>query len=135
MNPFWYEDYLGLPWALGGRDRNGIDCWGLVRLVHKELLGIELPSWIDDPHALDSTFRGRMKAFDAHKHEFLLVPKGEERPFDIASLTINGCMWHVGLLVSRPFNILHIEDEEGSVLSDWSRREDFLHFGGFYRAV
>lgn len=132
----WWEKYLDLPWKIGGRDRFGIDCWGLVRLVYAQECGIALPSWIDDPHARDLTVLGRSRAFRAHVGEFMRLPSWKEyqRPFDIATLALRGNLWHVGVLVEPPYTILHIEDEEGSKLEDWSRRDDFrTQFGGFYR--
>ena len=133
MDLHWYESYVGLPWKLGGRDHAGLDCWGLIRLAYKEQLGCELPSFLDDPHALAMTVGGRAKAFKAHLPEFYPVPEGSEQPFDIATMKLGSSLWHVGLLVSKPFTILHIEDEEGCKIEDWSRREDFIQFGGFYR--
>ena len=37
-----FDDYVGLPWRIGGRDRRGLDCFGLVRLVLAEQAGIIL---------------------------------------------------------------------------------------------
>lgn len=133
MSPYWYDDYLGLPYLLGGRDRSGLDCYGLVRLVYRERLGIELPSWDDDPHALDGNVRGRTKAFMAHVGEFRKVRPEHVRSFDIATLVIGECLCHVGVLISAPYTILHIEDDDGVAIDDWSRRPDFRRFGGFYR--
>ncbi|MBM3210609.1 NlpC/P60 family protein [Candidatus Poribacteria bacterium] len=34
--------YVGIPYKHQGRDMNGLDCWGLIKLVYKENLGIEI---------------------------------------------------------------------------------------------
>lgn len=46
--PNWVSHYIGIPYKLKGRERDGIDCWGLVRLVFRDQLGILLPSYTPD---------------------------------------------------------------------------------------
>ena len=38
------ETYLGVPYSMGGRDLDGIDCSNLVRLVYRDYAGKRLPS-------------------------------------------------------------------------------------------
>lgn len=41
----WTQAFVGLPYADRGRGPDGWDCWGLVRLVYADRLGIVLPSY------------------------------------------------------------------------------------------
>ncbi|NMW23861.1 C40 family peptidase, partial [Rhodanobacter denitrificans] len=45
--PAWAGPYVGIPYRTHGRDRAGVDCWGLVRLVMAEVFGAELPDYGD----------------------------------------------------------------------------------------
>jgi cell wall-associated NlpC family hydrolase len=47
-------DYLLIPFVDRGRSRAGVDCWGLVWLVYREMLGIELPSYRSDYPDVDA---------------------------------------------------------------------------------
>lgn len=43
--PAWVAEYVGLPFAEHGRRRrDGVDCWGLLRLVYAERYGVLLPA-------------------------------------------------------------------------------------------
>jgi cell wall-associated NlpC family hydrolase len=37
--------YVGVPFRWDGRDRRGVDCWGLAVLFYRDVLGVALPDW------------------------------------------------------------------------------------------
>ncbi|WP_418186723.1 NlpC/P60 family protein [Aliarcobacter lanthieri] len=37
------KDFIGIPYQDGGRDLQGCDCYGLVKLYYKEMLNIDIP--------------------------------------------------------------------------------------------
>jgi cell wall-associated NlpC family hydrolase len=37
-----FTKYIGVPYKHAGRDTKGLDCWGLIILIYKELLNFEL---------------------------------------------------------------------------------------------
>ena len=41
--PGWANEYVGIPWRWRGVGRDGLDCYGLLRLVYAEQMGIALP--------------------------------------------------------------------------------------------
>jgi cell wall-associated NlpC family hydrolase len=43
--PAWIEPYVGLPYRTFGRERDGIDCWGLFRLVARDRRQLMLPEY------------------------------------------------------------------------------------------
>lgn len=112
--PAWVGGYIGLSFRSGGRTRDGLDCWGLVRLVLAERFGIDVPSYADaygDAHrALDVA-----PLIDAHRDDWVAVPKGAERLGDAVLLRTKGWPMHVGLIVARG-RMLHIEAGIASVI-------------------
>lgn len=111
----WTAAYVGLPYRRLGRDRSGVDCWGLCRLALAEVKGLALPLWDtvgpEDGAALDETVEaGR------HDGSWLPVAPSEAREFDFvrlrAAVEINGrTCWrpiHIGLVAPRR-HVLHIQ--------------------------
>ncbi len=39
------DRFIGIPFKDGGRDFDGVDCWGLVVLYYRDALGVTLPDY------------------------------------------------------------------------------------------
>lgn len=120
----WTARYVGLPYRQHGRDRSGVDCWGLARLPLAEIKGVNLPLW-DTVGPENSVVLG--EAVDAGRHDgsWLSVPPAEAREFDFvrmrAPVEIDGRLrWrpiHIGLVAPRG-QVLHIQRGQTSQLDD-----------------
>lgn len=127
--------YIGLPWRLGGRERDGLDCYGLVRLVLGELWGLWLPRHETgyppaardraDLAALVADRRGRDWLGIAREVDGRLVTvMAPWRPGDVLRLRRGGADCHLALLVG-PGRMLHIDPHILSVcerLDRWTHR-------------
>lgn len=106
----WSDAYIGLPFVPHGRGRAGCYCWGLVVLVHREQLGIELPHYLGygsvDEHAeIAALIAG------AEASPFWQPVTGTPAPFDVALIRRGRWDSHLGLIV-RPGLMLHMEGED-----------------------
>jgi hypothetical protein len=77
----WANTYVGLPWKERGRDRGGIDCFGLVRLVLIEQRGVRLPSFAGDYDPADGPAIAGL--IEQNKGLGAPVPPGAEAAFDV----------------------------------------------------
>ena len=121
--PAWVETYIGLPFKEHGRTRDGVDCWGLVRLVLADRFDIRLPAYVtgyastEDAADIAGLIRGEMGPW---------VETPEARPGDAVLMRLRAQPCHVGLVVARGW-MLHVEDGIDSCLerydgARWSRR-------------
>lgn len=111
----WADEYVGLPFLAGGRDRAGLDCWGLLRLVWAERLGLIMPRFdgTDDPAetillesaAMAEVERGCERELDG-------VVMATER---LAGLGFRLAPTHVGVVTARG-QVLHIEEGRLSMI-------------------
>jgi cell wall-associated NlpC family hydrolase len=124
-----YAQYVGLPYRLGGRDRDGIDCWGLVRLVLQEQFNVEIPS-------LAYEAEPRIEVFDQLSDETRETYKmlQVETPIvgDVALLRVGGHITHVGIIVA-PGILLHTMDEVDSVVERIDTHRIARRIEGYYR--
>lgn len=99
----WWNAYLRIPFRDRGRDATGVDCWGLVRLIYKQELGINLPSYSECYGSTENKDE-IAPAVTAHKQDWLAVPT--PRPMDVILMRMQGVPMHVGV-VTKPGYMIH----------------------------
>lgn len=105
----WADGYR-IPFKDRGRDRAGVDCYGLVRLVLSEQCGIDLPSY-GDISAYDLARISRLMGGDAAAEiPWREVELSEAREFDVLVMFGHGSRkpTHVGVMAG-PSHVFHIE--------------------------
>lgn len=118
--PRWASPYLRIPFKDHGRDDQGCDCWGLVRLVLLRERKIDLPLHTDvsPKRHLDIARRIRQEDTDSI---WIKAPIVEAKPFDLALMDgivaeRNGDgshgLIHIGIFVT-PRHVLHTERFSG----------------------
>lgn len=107
----WATPYVGIPFVDGGRDASGCDCWGLVHLVYRDVLGIDLPAY-GEISAHDVARVTERIQEDSAGAPWLPVT-GAPRPFDV--LVMRGKPLHVGVMVDA-LHVLHVEAATASVI-------------------
>lgn len=130
MNTF--DRYVGLPYLDRGRDLAGVDCYGLLRLVYAEILGIELPSYADDYRtaaddlAIASLIADELDPWDE-------VAKGGEREGDAVLMRSGRHLRHVGIVADGRARLLHIERGDLSRIERYDLGPLAHRVAGFYR--
>lgn len=109
--------YIGLPFLEKGRDRTGVDCWGLVAMLLREQFGLEVPSYTED---YTTTKEGEEIAalIGRESLDWPEVPLAEAQPGDVLILRIKGQPWHCGLVVEPPC-FIHAALGVGTVRERW----------------
>ena len=136
MLPAWASGYIGLPYSVGGRTREGVDCWGLYQMIFNEQSGRTIPSY-DGPvwGAEGTTGRDIGKACTAFAERFVPVLPGQEQVFDGIIIRLSGHPMHVGMVVDDGQMIHSIRGADSCVeryrpSMMWENR-----IVGFYRHV
>lgn len=110
-----FDKYVGLPFKRMGRTREGLDCWGLVRLVLMENGGPQLPSY--DGEDADGT------NIEFHARKYKSIELKDARALDVAILmqqTRIGVRWelmptHIGIFTA-PGRIIHVLETKQSIV-------------------
>ncbi len=101
----WSEDFLGLPFKDLGRTRDGVDCWGLVRLVLGEF-GVHVPSYAEGYATASerAEISGLINGAKTFWH-----PVEDVHELDVATFRRGRFDCHVGIVV-KPGLMLHIDE-------------------------
>ncbi|MCW5698290.1 MAG: C40 family peptidase [Rhodospirillales bacterium] len=130
--PDWTADYVGLPFKAGGRDRCGLDCWGLLVTVLREQFGNVIPAY-DGISFEEGCDRAALATFmETHKTDWIDVPTGQEQPGDGILLRMMGHPIHVAVVVANGW-MLHIEEGIDACLERYDGAKWRKRVMGFYR--
>ncbi len=130
--PDWAGVYVGLPFKAGGRDRSGLDCWGLLITVLREQFGKVIPAY-DGIGFQEGCDRAALATFmEDHRQDWIEVPAGQVQPGDGVLLRMMGHPIHVAVVVARGW-MLHIEDGIDACLERWDGPKWQKRVMGLYR--
>lgn len=132
--PLWVGPYVGLEFADRGRDPAfGVDCWGLLRLVYAQRLGVYLPGFEERYQGTGLADRPAIAAIIESE-----LRSGTWRPIerpsvgDIALFRIGGEDGHVGVVVARD-RFLHAWRGTRSAIERWDTGTWAPRLAGFHR--
>ena len=137
--PSYVISYVGIPFCDMGRSREtGLDCFGLVRLVYKERLNIDLPMY--DVHESDHALVETEILNAQNGGDWVQVMTGYHREFDVCEMSIPvkiAGVWefpplHVGVVIGNEW-ILHAERMTHSRLSRIHDRRMSSRILGYWR--
>lgn len=126
----WAGPYVGIRYKDRGRDHDGCDCWGLVKLIYHEQFHIELPDYLDAYSHANNHVEVTAAVNSGLKDGWLKVDKPQ--PGDLMIINIASRPWHCAIMVDTD-KFMHAPDT-GTVCIErtnrptWSKRIE-----GFYR--
>jgi cell wall-associated NlpC family hydrolase len=130
--PEFIQKALGAPFKPKGRDYPGWDCFGPFYCAYRDILGIQMPSYVDDYVDPGDTLASRRVIQDmilAEKHKWNLVT--EPKALDVVLFRFGDTQTHLGLMVdSKQF--LHCEKKIGTVIervdsAKWKSRVEGIY--------
>jgi len=128
MTESWESSYLGIPFEMGGRNRDGIDCYGLVVLVFREVFGVDITSFDD----LDIESPELHEVWDAAiGSQWVRLSDEEVAPGDVVDVVFLGAP-HCGIVVDKS-RMLHSRNGAGVVIENFGRGYFCRRVKGIYR--
>lgn len=112
------NEYVGIPFVDGGRDRDGCDCWGLLKLYMREQFDIELPDF--DISAFDTDSVIQEMESGRKGPQWIEVTRDEYQRGDVIAMAIGirrlDMVNHVGVYLGGD-RFLHITKNTDSMIN------------------
>lgn len=131
MIPEWASAYADIPFVERGRDRDGVDCWGLVRLILREQFGIGCDSY-DDEYISTCEKEHLAEITERERGKWWSVTAEDVRCGDVVLLALAGYPCHVGIVVGDGM-MLNARSGVGVALESYKRPFWNRRLRGFYR--
>lgn len=133
VTPKWAGDYHHVPYVPHGRDMDGLDCWGLVRLIYAERFGIALPDlagrYSDTTKENGPEIAGIYREM---RQDWRAVDLAAAQLGDLLVLRCQGEPMHIGMVVGAGL-MLHTRKKSGVVLAAYDGLKWSKRIAGMYR--
>lgn len=126
-----FDRFVGIPYLDKGRSVVGLDCWGLLWMVYRELRGIELPSYAES-YVTGADRQAMARLIAGEMDDWQEIPAGQEKPFDGVLMREGKFPRHIGI-VTQPGMLLHVEQGETSRIERYRSGILANRIVGFFR--
>lgn len=91
--------YISIPFEERGRSHNGVDCWGLIFLVYRDILKIELPTYLEGYENLED--RKEISNIMSNDKHILWEEVETPKLYDVCLFNMVRVPMHVGLCLDK----------------------------------
>jgi len=134
MTEGWASKYIGIPYESQGYTISGANCYGLLVLVYRDELAIDLPWFVElNPENKEDREEYDRVWSEGRGSDWSPVTQGEERAGDVVDLTVLG-LPHCGIVVGGGA-MLHSRPASGSSIESYQRGLFCRRVNNLYRHI
>lgn len=121
------------PYVECGRTIDGFDCWGLVIVCYKELLGISIPTYEDIVLPSMSNYKKTSSQISEQLSSYFPFTQVDDPNFgDFILINMNGQPLHIGFVLNKD-DMLHTSSSSGVVIESYRGLKWQKRIRGYYR--